>query len=85
MMLTIDLCLMLSCLLVEKFYLDYALCDFDSISFRARPIYRSADICRPISGSSRYIVSLFTTDKISALNNYLKLFIFESKHNRSCL
>ena len=33
---------------------------------RARPIYRSADIYRPISGSSLYIVSVFTTDKISA-------------------
>ena len=31
MMLTIDICLMLNCLLFEKFYLHYALCDFDSI------------------------------------------------------
>ena len=33
---------------------------------RARPIYRSADIYRLISWSSRYIVSVFTTNKISA-------------------
>ena len=31
MMLTIDICLMLNCLLFEKFYLPYALCHFDSI------------------------------------------------------
>ena len=31
MMLTIDLCLMLNCFLFEKFYLHYALGDFDSI------------------------------------------------------
>ena len=30
-MLIIDVCLMLSCFLFEKFYLHYALCDFDSI------------------------------------------------------
>ena len=31
MMLTIDVCLVLSCFLFEKCYLHYALCDFDSI------------------------------------------------------
>ena len=31
MMLTVDVCLMLICFLFEKFYLHYALCDFDSI------------------------------------------------------
>ena len=31
MILTIDVCLMLNCFLLEKFYLHYALCDFDSI------------------------------------------------------
>ena len=31
MMLTIDVCLMLICFLFEKFYLHYAMCDFDSI------------------------------------------------------
>ena len=31
MMLTVDVCLMLNCCLFEKFYLHYALCDFDSI------------------------------------------------------
>ena len=31
MVLTIDVCLMLNCFLFEKFYLHYALCDFDSI------------------------------------------------------
>ena len=30
-MLTIDGCLMINCFLVKKFYLHYALCDFDSI------------------------------------------------------
>ena len=30
-MLTIDVCLMLDSFLVQKFYLQYALCDFDSI------------------------------------------------------
>ena len=30
MMLTIDVCLVLNCFLFEKFYLRYALCDFDS-------------------------------------------------------
>ena len=31
MMLTVDVCLMPNCFLFEKFYLHYALCDFDSI------------------------------------------------------
>ena len=31
MMLTVNVCLMLNCFLVEKFYFHYALCDFDSI------------------------------------------------------
>ena len=31
MMFTTDVCLMLNCFLFEKFYLHYALCDFDSI------------------------------------------------------
>ena len=31
MMLTIGVCLMLNCFLFKKFYLHYALCDFDSI------------------------------------------------------
>ena len=31
MMFTTDVCLMLNCFLFEKFYLLYALCDFDSI------------------------------------------------------
>ena len=31
MMLTVDVSLMLNCFLVEKFYLHYAVCDFDSI------------------------------------------------------
>ena len=31
MMLTVDECLMPNCFLFEKFYLHYALCDFDSI------------------------------------------------------
>ena len=31
MVLTIDVCLMFNCFLFEKFYLHYALCEFDSI------------------------------------------------------
>ena len=31
MMFTTDVCLILNCFLFEKFYLHYALCDFDSI------------------------------------------------------
>ena len=31
MIFTTDVCLMLNCFLFEKFYLHYALCDFDSI------------------------------------------------------
>ena len=31
MMLTADVCRLLNCFLFEKFYLHYALCDFDSI------------------------------------------------------
>ena len=31
MILTIDVCLMLNCFLLEKFYLHYAMCDFDFI------------------------------------------------------
>ena len=31
MMFTTDVCLIFNCFLFEKFYLHYALCDFDSI------------------------------------------------------
>ena len=39
MMLTIDECLMLNCFLFEKFYLQYALCDFDSISLHYAKLF----------------------------------------------
>ena len=45
MMLTVDVCLMINCFLVEKFYLHYALCDFDSILLHCTKlfIYQSID------------------------------------------
>ena len=39
MMLTIDVCLMLNCFLVEKFYLHYALCDLDSILLHCTTVF----------------------------------------------
>ena len=39
MMLTIDVCLMLNCFLIEKFYLHYALCDFDSILWHCTKLF----------------------------------------------
>ena len=39
MMLTIDICLMLNCFLFKKFYLHYALCDFDSILLRCTKLF----------------------------------------------
>ena len=39
MMLTIDVCLVLSCFLFEKFYLHYALRDFDSIVLRCTELF----------------------------------------------
>ena len=46
MMLTIiDVCLMLNCFLFEKFYLHYALCDFDSILLHCTKLF----ICQSIN------------------------------------
>ena len=39
MMLTIDVCLMLDCFLVEKLYLHYALCNFDSILLHCTKLF----------------------------------------------
>ena len=47
MMLTIiDVCLMLNCFLVEKFYLHYALCDFDSILLHCTKLFIRQSIDR---------------------------------------
>ena len=46
MMLTIDVCLVLSCFLLEKFYLHYALCDFDSILLRCTKLFIRQSIDR---------------------------------------
>ena len=49
MMLTIDVCLMLNCFLVEKFYLHFALSDFNSILLHCTKsfIHQSID-CKQI-------------------------------------
>ena len=39
MMLTVDVCLMLNCFLVEKLYLHYALCGFDSILLHCTKLF----------------------------------------------
>ena len=39
MMLTVDVCLILNCFLVEKFYLHYAVCDFDSILLHCTKLF----------------------------------------------
>ena len=41
MMLTIDICLVLNSFLFEKFYLHYALCDFDSILLHCTKLFIS--------------------------------------------
>ena len=47
MMLTIiDVCLMLNCFLFEKFYLHYALCDFDSILLHCTKLFIRQSIDR---------------------------------------
>ena len=45
-MLTIDVCLMLNCFLFEKFYLHYALCDFDSILLHCTKLFIRQSIDR---------------------------------------
>ena len=39
MMLTVYVSLMLNCFLVEKFYLHYAVCDFDSILLHCTKLF----------------------------------------------
>ena len=46
MMLTVDVCLMLNCFLVEKFYLYYAVCDFDSILLHCTKLFIRQSIDR---------------------------------------
>ena len=46
MMLTIDVCLILDCFLVEKFYLLYALCDFDFILLHCTKLFIRQSIDR---------------------------------------
>ena len=46
MMLTVDVCLMLNCFLVEKFYLHYAECDFDSILLHCTKLFIRQSIDR---------------------------------------
>ena len=42
----IDVCLMLNCFLFEKFYLHYALCDFDSILLHCTKLFIRQNIDR---------------------------------------
>ena len=46
MMSTIDVYLMLNCFLYEKFYLHYALCDFDSILLHCTKLFIRQSIDR---------------------------------------
>ena len=46
MMFTTDVCLMLNCFLFEKFYLHYALCDFDSILLHYAKLFIRQNIDR---------------------------------------
>ena len=50
MMLTVDVCLMLNCFLVEKFYLHYALFDFDSILLHCTKLF----ICQSIEREKNF-------------------------------
>ena len=45
-MLTIDICLVLNCFLFEKFYLHYALCDFDFILLHCTKLFIRQSIDR---------------------------------------
>ena len=45
-MLTVDVCLMLNCFLVEKFYLHYAVFDFDSILLHCTKLFIGQSIDR---------------------------------------
>ena len=46
MLTIIDVCLMLNCFLFEKFYLHYALCDFDSILLHCTKLFIRQSIDR---------------------------------------
>ena len=46
MMLTIDVCLVLNCFLFEKFYLHYALCDFEIILLHCTKLFIRQSIDR---------------------------------------
>ena len=46
MMLTVNVSLMLKCFLVEKFYLHYAVCDFDSILLHCTKLFIRLSIDR---------------------------------------
>ena len=46
MMLTIDVCLVINCFLFEKFYLHYALSDFDSILLHCNKLFIRQSIDR---------------------------------------
>ena len=52
MMLTIEVCLVLNCFLFEKFYLHYALYDFDSILLHCSKLF----ICQSIDGEQIFDV-----------------------------
>ena len=46
MMLTIDVCLVINCFLFEKFYLHYAMSDFDSILLHCNKLFIRQSIDR---------------------------------------
>ena len=46
MMLTVDVCSVLNCFLFEKFYLHYALSDFDSILLHCNKLFIRQSIDR---------------------------------------
>ena len=68
MVLTIGVCLMLNCFLFEKFYLHYALCDFDSILCHCTKLFIRQSIDReqifdvtfqnPLLNSSAYATNV---------------------------
>ena len=60
MMLTTDVCLMPNCVLFEKFYLHYALCDFDSILWH----YTKLFICQSIDREQIFDITFWTPPPI---------------------
>ena len=59
MMFTTDVCLMLNCFLFEKFYLHYALCDFDSILLHYAKLFIRQSI--PVDHEQIFDVTFETT------------------------